>query len=203
MYRILILLALIALCIPFSYYLLKPKEANNKELPVAHNGQRVSDFSFTNQDGDTVNKEFIAGKVVVAEYFFTTCKTICPIMTKQMQRVQTVFSKEDGLRILSFTCDPETDTVEQLKRYASAKKVNSLQWQFLTGDKKELYNFARNSLYVLKPDATLNQADDGSDFIHTNNFVLLDKLGQIRGYYDGTSEKEVNLLIVDIKSLLN
>ena len=91
----------------------------------------------------------------------------------------------------------------QLNRYAISHEAKTPKWHFLTGDKKQLYEFARNSLFVLNPEATLNQADDGSDFIHTNNFVLLDKLGQIRGYYDGTNEKEVNQLLEDIKSLLN
>jgi len=202
MYRILFLLLLVAICIPVGYYLLKPKEITS-ELPVAHNGQRISDFSFINQNGDTITKKAITDKIVVAEYFFTTCKTICPIMNKHMKKIYNAYANDDRLLILSFTCDPETDTVAQLNRYAISHEAKTPKWHFLTGDKKQLYEFARNSLFVLNPEATLNQADDGSDFIHTNNFVLLDKLGQIRGYYDGTNEKEVNQLLEDIKSLLN
>ena len=202
MCRILFLLVLVAICIPVGYYLLKPKERTT-ELPVAHNGQRISDFRFLNQDGDTISKAEISNKIVVAEYFFTTCKTICPVMNKHMQMVNQAFANNDNIRILSFTCDPETDNVAQLKRYADSHGATTPQWHFLTGDKKELYHFARNSLYVLNPESVLNQADDGSDFIHTNNFVLLDKLGQIRGYYDGTNEQEIKRLIEDIKTLLN
>jgi protein SCO1/2 len=202
MCRILFLLVLVAICIPVGYYLLKPKERTT-ELPVAHNGQRISDFKFLNQDGDTISKAEISNKIVVAEYFFTTCKTICPVMNKHMQMVNQAFANNDNIRILSFTCDPETDNVAQLKRYADSHGATTPQWHFLTGDKKELYHFARNSLYVLNPESVLNQADDGSDFIHTNNFVLLDKLGQIRGYYDGTNEQEIKRLIEDIKTLLN
>jgi protein SCO1/2 len=202
MYRILFLLVLVAICIPVGYYLLKPKERTT-ELPVAHNGQRISDFKFLNQAGDTISKAEISNKIVVAEYFFTTCKTICPVMNKHMQMVNQAFANNDNIRILSFTCDPETDTVAQLKRYADSHGATTPKWHFLTGDKKELYHFARNSLYVLNPESVLNQADDGSDFIHTNNFVLLDKLGQIRGYYDGTNEQEIKRLIEDIKTLIN
>lgn len=120
-----------------------------------------------------------------------------------MQMVNQAFANNDNIGILSFTCDPETDTVAQLKRYADSHGATTPKWHFLTGDKKELYHFARNSLYVLNPESVLNQADDGSDFIHTNNFVLLDKLGQIRGYYDGTNEQEIKRLIEDIKTLIN
>lgn len=165
-------------------------------------GHTIGDFSFLNQDGRTITNKDLKGKVFVAEYFFTTCGTICPRMNKQMQRVQKKFANNPNVKILSFTVMPEIDTVEQMKRYATGHKAISGQWHFLTGEKKELYNLARKSFFVLKPAEAENLGDAGSDFIHTNNFVLVDKGMQIRGYYDGTSEKDVSVLLDDIKLLL-
>lgn len=165
-------------------------------------GHTIGNFSFLNQDGKTITQKDVKGKVFVAEYFFTTCGTICPRMNKQMQRVQKKFANNPKLKILSFTVMPEVDTVEQMKLYAIGHKAISEQWHFLTGDKKELYNLARKSFFVLKPAEAENLGDAGSDFIHTNNFVLVDKGMQIRGYYDGTSAKDVSVLLEDIKLLL-
>ena len=165
-------------------------------------GHTIGDFSFLNQDGRTITNKDLKGKVFVAEYFFTTCGTICPRMNKQMQRVQKKFANNPNVKILSFTVMPEIDTVEQMKRYATGHKAISGQWHFLTGEKKELYNLARKSFFVLKPAEAENLGDAGSDFIHTNNFVLVDKGMQIRGYYDGTSAKDVSVLLDDIKLLL-
>ena len=166
-------------------------------------GHTIEDFSFLNQDGKTITQKDVKGKVFVAEYFFTTCGTICPRMNKQMQRVQKQFSNNPKVKILSFTVMPEVDTVEQMKRYATGHKAISGQWHFLTGDKKDLYNLARKSFFVLKPAEAENLGDAGSDFIHTNNFVLVDQTMQIRGYYDGTSAKDITILLEDIKLLLN
>lgn len=165
-------------------------------------GHTIGDFSFLNQNGQTVTQEFVKNKVYVAEYFFTTCGSICPIMNKQMQRVQKAFSDNDGLKILSFTVNPEIDTVAQMKRYAEGHGANDEQWQFLTGNKDELYGLARKSFFVLKPAEAENLGDAGSDFIHTNNFVLVDRKKRIRGYYDGTSANSVDSLIHDIDRLL-
>jgi protein SCO1/2 len=123
-------------------------------------------------------------------------------MNAQMQRVQEAMKTEREFAILSFTVDPEVDTVEQLNRYATAHNANPKQWHFLTGEKKNLYRLARRSFFVLKPAEVKNQGDVGSDFIHTNHFVLVDQLSRIRGYYDGTNEQEVNALILDAQQLL-
>jgi protein SCO1/2 len=123
-------------------------------------------------------------------------------MNAQMTRVQEAFKNNLDVQIVSFTVDPETDTVEQMKRYAQMHYANGKQWHFLTGKKEDLYSLARTSFFILKPAEAENQGDAGSDFIHTNNFVLVDRNKQIRGYYDGTSEKEVDQLIGDIKKLL-
>ena len=217
MKRVLFLIILFAICIPVGYFLIKPKE--QKDLPIINpidlqeemvdpemlrigQGHTIGDFSFKNQDNKTINQNDIEGKVFVAEYFFTTCKSICPIMNEQMQRVQKAIKGNSNVKILSFTVDPETDTVAQMKRYANTHNVVKGQWHFLTGKKEDLYRLARKSFFVLKPAEAANQGDVGSDFIHTNNFVLVDQKKRIRGYYDGTSSKEVTQLISDIKILL-
>ena len=204
--------------ISITYYLVQPKE---EMLPVINPidleeemvdpdvlmdrtgyGHTIGDFSFQNQDGKTITQKDVDGKVYVAEYFFTTCGSICPVMNKQMQRVHQVYQTEEDFRILSFTVHPEVDTVEQMKRYADEHGARSDQWHFLTGNKEDLYSLARKSFFVLKPAEAENLGDAGSDFIHTNNFVLVDRESRIRGYYDGTSPTGVDSLIYDIGRLL-
>lgn len=165
-------------------------------------GHKIGPFSFLDQNGKAFGSEQLEGKIYVAEFFFTTCGTICPIMNAQMTRVQEAFKSNLNVQIVSLTVDPEIDTVAQMKRYAQMHNANEKQWHFLTGKKEDLYKLARTSFFVLKPAEAENQGDAGSDFIHTNNFVLVDKDKQIRGYYDGTSEKEVDQLILDIEKLL-
>lgn len=177
------------------------EEMVDPELLRIGYGHSIGDFNFTNQDGKSCTQKVIEGKVFVAEYFFTTCKTICPVMNSQMQRVNEKFKNNDNVQILSFTVDPENDTPEQLKRYAESHKATK-NWHFLTGKKEKLYELARKSFFVLKPAAAVNQGDVGSDFIHTNNFVLVDKEKRIRGYYDGTNGKEIDQLMKDIDLLL-
>jgi len=123
-------------------------------------------------------------------------------MNTQMQRIQKKYAHENDVRIFSFTVDPTIDTVAQMKRYATAHGAKAGQWHFLTGEKAALYNLARRSFFVLKPAEAQNLGDAGSDFIHTNNFVLVDQQLRIRGYYDGTSPKEVSLLQAHIAQLL-
>jgi protein SCO1/2 len=166
-------------------------------------GHRIGAFRFENQDGIWISDADMKGKVSVVEYFFTTCKSICPIMNTQMQRIQRKFATEEDVRIFSFTVDPDTDTIAQMKRYATAHRAKAGQWHFLTGKKADLYGLARRSFFVLKPAEAQNLGDAGSDFIHTNNFVLVDQQLRIRGYYDGTNPKEVSLLQAHIAQLLN
>lgn len=217
MYRILFLIVFFIVGVTISYQYLKPSE--KKKLPVINPidiseemvdpellrvgyGHKIGDFSFLDQNGKTITQMDVKGKVFVAEYFFTTCQTICPIMNKQMQRVHEAYRKNDQVNILSFTVNPEIDTVEQMKRYAEEHKADANQWHFLTGEKEKLYELARKSFFVLKPAESQNLGDVGSDFIHTNNFVLVDQEMRIRGYYDGTNKKEVDRLIKDIDILL-
>ena len=166
-------------------------------------GHTIGDFSFQDQNGNTISQVDVENKIYVVEYFFTTCATICPKMNIQMQRIQKAFKGNQDFKILSFTVNPEVDTVEQMKRYALSHEADDNQWHFLTGNKKDLYQLARTSFFILKPAEAQNLGDAGSDFIHTNNFVLIDRKKRIRGYYDGTSQKEVNQLIKDIELLFN
>ena len=218
MYRILFLIVFFIVGVTISYQYLKPSE--KKKLPIINPidiseemvdpellrvgyGHKIGNFSFLDQNGNTVTQNDVKGKVFVAEYFFTTCQTICPIMNVEMQRVHEAYKKNDQLNILSFTVNPEVDTVAQMKRYADEHKADAEKWHFLTGEKDKLYELARKSFFVLKPAESQNQGDVGSDFIHTNNFVLVDQKMRIRGYYDGTNKKEVDRLIKDIELLLN
>jgi len=158
---------------------------------------KITDFSLTNQNGKTITQDDYKDKIYVADFFFTTCQTICPIMTKNMSEVQKEFIKDNEVMMLSHTVTPDIDTVAQLKRYAIEKGVNASKWNLVTGDKKQIYELARKSYLAVKDDG-----DGGPfDMIHTENFMLIDKKKQIRGFYDGTDLKEIDRLIDDIKIL--
>lgn len=173
-----------------------------KRLPVRGEGDhRVRSFAFVNQDGKTVTNKDVEGKVYVVEYFFTTCKGICPKMNENMAEVYQAFRGNDDVMILSHTVDPKKDTVEAMKAYSLQFEADPKQWLFLTGDKKELYDMARYSYLVTAVDDTA-QVDIQSDFIHTDRFVLVDRTGRIRGQYEGTNKASVQQLIGDIKELL-
>ncbi len=157
----------------------------------------IPSFSFTNQYGKEVTEKTTEGKIYVADYFFTTCQSICPVMSNQLVRVYQAYKSRNDLLILSHTVDPETDTVAQMLDYAKRHGVNDEKWLFLTGDKKELYQLARKG-YILEAE----EGDGGEeDFIHTQNFALVDKEKHIRGYYDGTDSLEVDRLIKDLQLL--
>ena len=217
MKRLIFLVVFCVIGISFTYWMMDTEE--HKDLPIINPvdineelvdpellrigyGHTIGAFSFKNQENKTITQNSLKGKVFVAEYFFTTCGTICPKMNAQMQRVSEALKEENNFRILSFTVDPETDNVAQLKKYALEHQANSEKWFFLTGDKEDLYKLARRSFFVLKPAEAENQGDVGNDFIHTNNFVLVDQQMRIRGYYDGTSSTEVDDMIKDIHILL-
>ncbi len=177
----------------FPYY--GPSTVNANKDTVFHT---IRDFSFTDQANKNITQKDIEGKYVVVDYFFTTCHSICPVMSTQMERIAAAYKGNKEVVILSHTVDPETDSVEVMVEYAKKHSANNEQWHFLTGDKKHLYNIARTSYFL---DAA--EGDGGpDDFIHTQNFVLVDKQKHIRGYYDGTSPQEVDKLITDIGLLM-
>ena len=160
---------------------------------------RVADFNLTNQNGKSISQEDYKNKIVVVDFFFTTCPSICPVMTNNMRLIQNKIKVEDNVKLLSFSVTPEIDSVPQLKKYAIEKGILDAHWNLLTGDKKEIYALARKSYFVVKEDG-----DGGPfDMIHTENFVLVDPDRRIRGYYDGTNEKEIEILWSDIQVLKN
>lgn len=162
----------------------------------------ISDFTFLNQLGDTIRKADVLGHIFVTDYFFTTCGGICPKMTTQLQRVHREFLNDPNFLILSHTVNPKIDSVEVMYKYAERFEADPAKWWFLTGSKEELYTMARKS-YLVVPDEADPNFDHGaeSDFIHTENFVLIDPDGRIRGMYDGTNEAEVSELIRDVYDL--
>lgn len=160
----------------------------------------VMPFSFINQDRETVTRENMLGKVYVAQYFFTTCKGICPRMNSNMRKVYDHFINEKDFLILAHTSDPETDSAAQLKIFAKSLGVNTDRWIFLTGRKDSLYNMARVSYTIDDPANNLKDIDD--DFLHTQFWALVDRKGDVRKIYDGLKTNEVNALIHDAEKLL-
>lgn len=160
----------------------------------------VQPFSFTNQDGKTITQKDVAGKVYVAEYFFTTCNGICPRLTNNMRKVYDRFKDEPGFLILSHTCDPEIDSAARLKRYADSIGVSTTRWQFLTGRKDSLYRMARLSYKIDDPANNLKSIED--DFLHTQYIALVDKSGDVRKIYDGLKPSELRNMMEDIERLL-
>lgn len=187
-----------ALVLVFYFVLTKviPGFDKKKVAPVSF----VRPFAFTNQDGQTVTDKDMNGKVYVAEYFFTTCKGICPKMNNNMRTVYEALKNENDFLILSHTCDPETDSVAQMKKYADSMQVDTRKWIFLTGRKDSLYNMARASYTIDDPANNLKSIDD--DFLHTQYWALVDKEGDVRYIYDGLKESEVRSLIKKARLLL-
>lgn len=158
---------------------------------------KIADFSLTNQNGKTISQNDYKDKIYVADFFFTTCQTICPIMTDHMAQIQKEIINDEEVMLLSHTVTPKIDTVAQLKRYALKKGVNDTKWNLVTGDKKQIYQLARKSYLAVKDQGN----GDAFDMIHTENFMLIDKKKQIRGFYDGTKPEDINKLLSDIKIL--
>ncbi|MDG1350848.1 MAG: SCO family protein [Crocinitomicaceae bacterium] len=216
MKKVIFIFGLLFVCVPIAYYFNKPDGKKQLDIinpidldedvvdPELRNKGRahfIADFELTDQNNQQFRSKSINGKIWIVEYFFSTCKGICPIMNAEMKRVQSAYEKDINVVILSLTVDPDNDNPEVLKSYAQTHGAIKGKWFFLTGAKAKLYALARKSFFLLKPAEAKNQGDVGSDFIHTNNFVLIDKNRQIRGYYDGTNPEEVNELIEDIEIL--
>lgn len=168
------------------------------KLPVL---SYVLPFQFVNQDGKTITEKDLEGKVYVAEYFFTTCKSICPIMNTNLKPIHETFREEPGFLIVSHTCDPETDSCARLKVYADSIQADTRRWWFLTGRKDSLYSTARNSYLLDDPKNNLQNIDD--QFLHTQFFALVDKSGRVRKIYDGLKKNELEEMKKDIYDLLD
>jgi protein SCO1/2 len=162
-------------------------------------GHTILPFSLENQDGDIITEKRIEGKIAVVDFFFTTCGSICPRMTNEMKRVNEAFVDDADVHFLSYTVYPEVDSVATLKAYAENKGLNTERWDLLTGPKEKIYPLARKSYFAVIDEPSL----EGPDFIHTENFVLVDNKGRLRGFYDGTDPQSVDVLIEDIKLLQN
>jgi len=162
------------------------------------NKHRIADFSFTNQNGKTITQKDYEDKIYVADFFFTTCKSICPKMTTNLVDVQKAFLDNPKVKLLSFTVMPDIDSVSVLKDYAKLNGVVDSKWNLVTGDKKAIYTMARKSYLAVKQ----GRPDEQYDMVHTENFVLVDSKQRVRGFYDGTNKEEIQRLIEDINWLL-
>ena len=159
----------------------------------------IAPFSFVNQNGKTITEKDYEGKIYVADFFFTTCGSICPKMTTNLAVVQQAVLNNPKVLLLSHTVFPETDTVSVLKKYAIKNGVLDHKWNLVTGDKKEIYTMARKSYLAVK----MGKPSELYDMVHTENFVLVDEQKRVRGFYDGTKKEEIDRLLEDIEFLSN
>ncbi|MBF4492499.1 SCO family protein [Flavobacterium sp. MR2016-29] len=157
----------------------------------------IADFSFVNQNGDTITQKNYEGKIYVADFFFTTCGSICPKMSTNLSEVQKAVLNNPKVMLLSHTVFPQVDSVSVLKAYAVKYGVVDSKWNLVTGDKKEIYKMARKSYLAVKQ----GRPDQLYDMVHTENFVLVDQKRRVRGFYDGTNKEEIKRLIDDINFL--
>ena len=192
------------------YRALKPTRALPIFQPAAVNAElvdnsiqyvkkfhRIADFELQNQNGENITHKKFDGKIYIADFIFTTCPSICPIMTSNMSEVQAAVLQKDYVHLVSFSVTPEIDSVPQLKKYAVEKGVLDTKWDLLTGPKKTIYDLARKSYLVAK----IEPNEDPYALIHTENFVLVDPLRRIRGYYDGTNSEAMQQLLEDLQIL--
>lgn len=199
---IVIFIAIYKLTIPQkSLPIFNPRDVNPElvDSTVQHLGYNhtIEDFSFTNQNGKTITQEDYKDKIYVADFFFTTCPTICPKMTNNMVWLQNQIKDNDNVKLVSFSVTPDIDSVPVLKKYAEEKGVMDFKWNLLTGNKKDIYFLARKSYLVVKT----GSPEEMYDMVHTENFVLVDQKKRIRGFYDGTNIEEVKKLLKDINFL--
>lgn len=159
---------------------------------------KIKSFEFLNQNGEKISEKDYEGFIYVADFFFTTCPSICPIMTNNMVKIQNYIKDKKKVKLLSFSVTPDIDSVHVLKEYSIKKGVDDKYWNLLTGDKSKIYSLARKSFLVVKE----NVESDSHSMIHTENFVLVDREKRIRGFYDGTDDTDMQVLKEDIGILL-
>ena len=159
---------------------------------------KIKSFEFLNQNGEIISEKDYEGFIYVADFFFTTCPSICPLMTNNMVNIQNYIKDKNKVKLLSFSVTPEIDSVPVLKEYSIKKGVDDKYWNLLTGDKSKIYSLARKSFLVVKE----NRESNSHDMIHTENFVLVDREKRIRGFYDGTDDTDMQVLKKDIEILL-
>lgn len=204
------LIILSAIIVSLIYQALKPEEKLaiyepsmvqpelvDTSIQYIRKNHKIADFKLVNQNGDTITQDDYKNKIYVADFFFTTCVSICPIMTDNMVLIQEQIKNNPDVKLLSHTVTPLIDSVAQLKKYALEKGVIDSIWNMVTGDKKQIYELARKSYLAVK-----TTGDGGPyDMIHTENFILVDKEKQIRGFYDGTNPDEIEKLLHDLEVL--
>ncbi|MGB1076572.1 MAG: SCO family protein [Flavobacteriales bacterium] len=203
------LLGTFAVAVGVGYFILAPEE----DLPILEprdinpalidadvrmkSRHSILPFELVNQRGDTVTKDDVTGQILIVDFFFTRCPTICPIMTENLKKAQDALIDESGVMILSHSVTPQADSVPVLHSYAERYNADANRWWFLTGEKKAIYKLARKSYFTC-----LEEGDGGmQDFIHTENVALVDGMGRLRGFYDGTDETAVNQLVEDVRLL--
>ncbi|MFL1894294.1 SCO family protein [Aquimarina sp. 2-A2] len=205
-----VLFVLSVIIISIIYSILKPnrvlpvyepdmvnKELVDSTMQEVRKYHKIPDFSLINQNGEIVTQENYDNKIYVADFFFTTCQTICPIMTGHMKQIQNEVKDDEEVLLLSHSVTPKIDDVARLRQYATDKGVIDKKWNLVTGDKKQIYNLARKAYLVAK-----TEGDGGPyDMVHTENFVLVDKKNRIRGFYDGTNPEAIEVLLEDIALL--
>jgi protein SCO1/2 len=167
----------------------------SKEL---NNFHKIPNFDLINQNGAQTTQKTFENKIYIADFFFTTCPGICPMMTKNMHKIQEEFKDEADVLLLSHSVTPLKDSVDKLKEYALDKKIDDKKWHLVTGDRKQIYDLGRNSYFV---EENLGEPLGIDDFLHTENFILIDKKKHIRGIYNGLNRASIAQLIVDIKAL--
>ena len=205
-----VLISLSIVIITLFYSALKPKktlpiynpsdinpELVDSSVQYIRKYHTIADFSFINQNGEKITQKNYEGKIYVADFFFTTCGSICPKMTTNMVDIQTAIKNNPKVLLLSHTVLPEIDSVPALKTYALKNGVIDAKWNLVTGDKKEIYTMARKSYLAVK----MGKPEELYDMVHTENFILVDDKRRIRGFYDGTNKKEIQRLIEDIHFL--
>ena len=179
----------------------KPSDINprlvDKESRTNSTAHHIGKFELVDQQGRIITEKSLHNKIYVADFFFTTCPSICPDMSAQMKRIHEKFLEDKEVMLVSHTVMPETDTPEVLADYASLYGASPDKWLFLTGDKEKIYELARQSYFAV----TSTGNGDEHDFIHTENFILIDKEKRIRGFYDGTDEKDIDRLMSEIEIL--
>lgn len=202
-------LIIAGIAIVVGYFMLKPSDT----LPVfqpsdvnpalvdedlrGNEDHHILDFELVNQLGDTVRLEDVEGKILVVNFFFARCATICPKISANISKTSKYFQEDESVHFLSHSVTPQIDSVSVLANYAETFEANSERWWLLTGEKSHIYKLARRSYF-----AVLDEGDGGlQDFIHTENVVLIDTKGRLRGYYDGTASKDISRLISDIAKL--
>jgi protein SCO1/2 len=209
------ILPIIAILLMVSCKEVPQKEKNEETLPFFNSASftpewikvgstgydqihRIPDFSFTNQEGEEITQDFYKGKIYVADFFFVSCPGICPRLAKNMSLLQEKYKNEDDILLLSHTVMPWKDSVPELKKYAIENKIDAKKWNLVTGNKEEIYALARTAYFA---DEDFVKTQDESAFVHTENFILIDKKGRIRGVYNGTLALETKRLIKHIEML--